>query len=301
MHAFGIGELSALITSVSWAASNQVHTMAGRILGGANVVIVRVPLYVMGIGFGAFIGGASPGIPVEAILPLILSAIGGIVLCDPLIYTAAVAIGPRLAVLLQSLSACITAVLGYFFLGESINLLGWLGILTTTGGVAFVLMEGGVKAGAELDSLTPAQFVRGVVLGLLGAASLAFSFLLLKKALRYGMDPLWAAFMRMCIGGAILWGMTLLRGKLFGLLRTAWTSWRIMRLLLIGCFVSTFGNCLSSVAMKYTESGIAATLIGLQPIMIIFVIMIVERKAPSLRAVIGTAIAFTGTAMIFLR
>lgn len=301
MQAFGIGELSALVTSVSWAASNQVHTMAGRIIGGTNVVTARVPLYIMSIGVGALIGGATPGLPLEAVVPLVLSAIGGIVLCDPLIYTAAVAIGPRLAVLLQSLSACITAVLGYFFLGESINLMGWLGILTATGGVAFVLMEGGVKAGSDLENLSPAQFLRGVILAILGATSLAFSFLLLKKTLLYGVDPLWAAFLRMCIGGAILWFMMLLRGKLFGLLKSAWTSWRIMRLLLIGCFVSAFGNCLSSVAMKYTESGIAATLIGLQPIMIIFVIMVVERKAPSIRAVIGTIIAFTGTAMIFLR
>lgn len=301
MQIFGIGELSALATSVSWAMSNQVHTMAGRIIGGTNVVTARVPLYVMGIGFGAFIAGATPGLPAEAVLPLVLSAIGGIVLCDPFIYTAAVAIGPRLAVLIQSLSACITAVLGYFFLGESINVMGWLGILTATSGVAFVLMEGGIKAGADLDNLTPAQFARGVILGLLGATSLAFSFLLLKKALLYGVDPFWAAFLRMCIGGAILWGVMLVRGRLFSVLHTAWTSWRIVRLLLIGCFVSTFGNCLSAVAMKYTESGIAATLIGLQPIMIIFVIMVVERKAPSFRAVIGTVIAFAGTAMIFLR
>lgn len=301
MYAFGIGELSALVTSVSWAASNYVHTMAGRTIGGTNVVAARVPLYVMGIGFGALIGGAVPGLPSEAIVPLIFSAIGGIVLCDSLIYTAAVAIGSRLVVLLQSLSACITAVLGYFFLGESINLVGWLGILTATSGVAFVFMEGGVKAGADLGNLTRVQFLRGVVLAILGATSLAVSFLLLKKVLLYGTDPLWAAFMRMCIGGATLWLVMLLRGKLFTVLRSAWTSWHIMRLLCIGCFVSTFGNCLSAVAMKYTESGIAATLIGLQPIMIIFIIMVVERKVPSLRAMIGTLIAFTGTAMIFLR
>lgn len=301
MYAFGIGELAALVTSISWAASNYVHTMAGRTIGGTNVVAARVPLYVMGIGFGAFIGGAVPGVPSEAVVPLIFSAIGGIVLCDTLVYTAAVAIGSRLAVLLLSLSACITAVLGYFFLGESINLVGWLGILTATSGVAFVFMEGGVKAGTDFGTLTRLQFLRGVVLALLGATSLAVSFLLLRKVLLYGTDPLWAAFMRMCIGGAILWLVMLVRGKLFTALRNAWTSKRILWLLCIGCFVSTFGNCLSSVAMKYTEAGIAATLIGLQPIMILFVIMIVERKTPSLRAVIGTVIAFLGTAMIFLR
>lgn len=301
MYAFGMGELAALVTAASWAASNQVHTMAGRLVGGTTVVTARVPLYILGIGFGAFIGGASPGIPAEAVLPLCVSAVAGIALCDPLIYTSGVIIGPRLAVLLQSLSACLTAVFGYIFLGESISFTGWLGIVTATGGVAFVLMEGGIRAGVGLESLTPAQFTRGVVLALLGAASLAFSFLTLKKALLYGMDPLWAAFVRMCIGGMVLWGMMLVRGRLVSVMRTVWLSWRLMKFLLIGCFVSTFGNCLASVAMKHTESGIAATLIGLQPIMIIFVIMIVEKKTPSIRAIIGTVIAFTGTAMIFLR
>ncbi|CAK7070720.1 MAG: hypothetical protein DELT_01864 [Desulfovibrio sp.] len=301
MHAFGFGEIAALITSISWAASNQVHTMAGRIIGGTNVVAARVPLYIAGIGIGALIGGASPGLPAEAILPLCLSAIGGIVLCDPLIYTAAVSIGPRLAVLLQSLSACITAVLGCLFLDESISLIGWIGILTATSGVAFVLMEGGVKAGADFATLTRLQFLHGVMLGVLGAACLAFSFLMLKKTLLLGVDPLWAAFLRMCVGGAMLWAMMLVRGKFVSVMKTAWTSWRIMRLLLIGCGVSTFGNCLSAIAMQLTESGIAATLIGLQPIMIIFVVMLVEHKTPTVRAVIGTVIAFSGTAIIFLR
>lgn len=301
MHALGIGEVAALITSLSWAGSNQVHTMAGRILGGMNVTVARVPLYVMGIGLSALIAGATPEVPAEAVLPLCFSALMGIALCDPLIYTSAVAIGSRLAVLLQSLSACITAVFGYVFLGETINLTGWIGILTATGGVAFVMMEGGVSAGKGLGDIPRAQFTRGVLLGLLGAVALAFSFMTLKKALLSGMDPFWASFMRMCIGGVILWSMMALRGRLFGVLHTAWTSWRVMRLLLIGCAVSTVGNCFVSVAMKHTESGIAATLIGLQPIMIIFVIMAIERKMPSFRAVVGTVIAFSGTAMIFLR
>lgn len=301
MVSLGIGEAAGLATSISWAASCQVHTAASRILGGLNVTAARVPLYLAGIGLAAFLSGAEVSLPAGAAVFIILSGLTGIALCDPLLYSASVVIGPRLALLIQSLSACLTAVLGHLFLGESINLVGWFGIVTASGGVAFVLMEGGMKSGADLSGLSRAQFWRGLFQAFLSATGLAVSFLLLKQALLLGMHPVWASFVRMSVGGAILWVMVLLRGELVAVMRRAWTSWPILRLLLLGCCVSTFGNCLAPVAMKYTQAGIAATLIGLQPVMIIIITALADRKPPTFRAVVGTLIAFSGTAMIFLR
>lgn len=301
MLAFGIGEAAALAAALSWAGSCQVHTMAGRIIGPVTVTVARIPLYLVGIGLVVYLSGANISMPPGALLFITASALFGITLSDPFLYAAAVSIGPRLSLLIQSLSACITAVLGFFFLGENLNVMGWIGIVTASFGVAFVLMEGGVKQGTDLSGLTRLQILRGAGMAFLSATCMALAFLVLKQAIILGLDPVWATFLRTSIGGAFLWLFTFLRGHMFATLKSVYSSWMVMRLLILACCVSTVGNCLAPVAIKYTEAGIVATLVGLQPVMIIGITAIVERKAPTLRAVIGTVIAFSGAAMIFLR
>lgn len=301
MPFFGIGEAAALMTALGWAGSCHVHTMASRILGGLGMTVARQPLLLSAILLMVFATGTDLATPASALIFLVCSGFLAMVLTDPLLYSASVIVGPRIALLVQSLSACLTAVLGYAVLGEALNLMGWLGILTASCGVAFVLMEGGLQVGTGLGGLSRAQLAQGVSRALFSAVSMAASFLLLKQGVEYGVQPMWAAFVRMGSGGLILWIIMLCRGRLFAILRRAWTSRATMRLLLAGCAISTAGNCLLPVAMKYTQAGIAATLIGLQPVMIIIITSMVERKPPTLRAVTGTLIAFSGTAMIFLR
>ena len=301
MLLIGLGEIAALITAVSWAASAQIHTTASRMIGPLNVPVVRIPLYMTAISLVGLVTGWSTHLPEGAFFFIAVSGVMGISLADPLLYGGSVIIGPRLAVLIQSLSTCITALAGYVFLGENLNFMGWAGIFTASFGVSFVLMEGGVRHRTDFSSLTPMQWAKGAGMVLLSATSMSIGFLLLKRGMRYDVDPIWATFIRISFGGGMLWLMMLVRGKLFRVMRETWASWRIMRILLVGTCVSTVGNCLATVAMANTQAGIAATLIGLQPIMIMIVNSLVERKRPTARAVIGTAIAFGGTAMIFLR
>jgi len=61
------------------------------------------------------------------------------------------------------------------------------------------------------------------------------------------------------------------------------------------------GVWLSLVAIGATKTGIAATLIGLEPIFIIPVAAMVERRWPTPRAIAGAGIAFVGTALLCLR
>lgn len=298
---FGIGEAAAIITAVSWAVSAQVHTLAGRIIGGGGVSVARVPLYIGSVGIVALLSASHYAVPMEAVIFLACSAAMGITIGDPTFYGACVTLGPRLALLLQSLSSTLAAILGFLFLGENIGLMGATGILVATMGVAFVLMEGGFKAGTDLGSLPRPVLWRGIGMGFLSASSLALSFILMKKALLTTIDPVWAAFVRMSIGGVLIWIVAILRGQFRPIMHKAWTDKHTVKLLLLGALVSVVGNSLVPVAMKYTATGIAATLIGLQPILIIPLVAIVDKKKPSLRAIIGTAVAFTGSAMLFLR
>ncbi len=301
MAYMGIGGIAAVITALSWAGSCQIHTTAGRILGATNVTVARVPLYIISLGMVAFLTGADTGLPSGAFVFLLLSALLGITISDTAFYVTCVGIGPRLGLLLQSLSSSVAALLGFLVLGENIGLMGICGILTATFGVAFVLMEGGLKTGTNLEGVPRSQLLRGIFFGLITAFSLGLSFLLYRQALLLGVSPVWGAFLRISMGGMLIWLVAGMRGLLVPVMKQAWTDGRVIKLLLAGMAVSAVGNSLSGVAMLNAETGVATTLIGLQPIFIIPIVALIERKMPSFRAIVGTGIAFAGSAMLFLR
>ena len=61
------------------------------------------------------------------------------------------------------------------------------------------------------------------------------------------------------------------------------------------------GVWLSLVAIRHTETAVAATLMALVPVVINPIVVIVHRERPSLRAVIGAMIAVAGVAVIVSR
>jgi drug/metabolite transporter (DMT)-like permease len=57
---------------------------------------------------------------------------------------------------------------------------------------------------------------------------------------------------------------------------------------------------LSMVAVAYTETGIAQTLMSLMPVIIIPLVWIFYREKTSIRGLIGAAMAVIGVAILFL-
>jgi drug/metabolite transporter (DMT)-like permease len=69
----------------------------------------------------------------------------------------------------------------------------------------------------------------------------------------------------------------------------------------IGAFFGPFlGVSLSLLAVKYTEAGVAATLMALAPVMIIPVSVLVFREHVAWPAVLGAVVAVAGSALLFL-
>ena len=68
-----------------------------------------------------------------------------------------------------------------------------------------------------------------------------------------------------------------------------------------GAFVGPFlGIWLSLIAVQNARLGIAATLMALPPILLIPIEYIAYRQRASSRAIVGTAVAILGVALIFL-
>lgn len=333
MPALGTGELAALSTAALWAVSCQIHAILSRRLGAHTLILLRLPICIVMFGawWGAsvlFFGGGVmvpgslgsfgslspfgspsslgwPGAPSPpALISLALSGVFGVALCDLLFYSGVVLVGARVALLVQSLSTVITAMLGYLLLGEALGPMGIAGILIATGGVAWVVGDGGtVPEGAV--PLSRAVRLRGVGLAFASALALSGGMVLSKQGLSEGVDPLFAALLRMVVAMGVFWPTAMLTGRLrpaLSVVRGDSQNRRNFRLLLVASLIGpVVGVWLSLVAIGATKTGIAATLIGLEPIFIIPVAALVERRWPTPRAIAGAGIAFVGTALLCLR
>ena len=325
MPAFGTGEIAALSTAALWAVSCQIHAILSRRLGAHTLILLRLPICivmfgawwgasVLFFGGGVMASGASAPVGADgaggqgpsllALAALALSGVFGVALCDLLFYSGVVLVGARVALLVQSLSTVITAVLGYLFLGETIGPMGMAGILIATAGVAWVVGDGGtVPQGAVPPSR--AVRMRGVGLALASALALSSGMVLSKQGLAEGVDPLFAALLRMVVAMGVFWPTAMLTGRLrpaLSVVRGDEQDRRNFRLLLAASLIGpVVGVWLSLVAIGATKTGIAATLIGLEPIFIIPVAAMVERRWPTPRAIAGAGIAFVGTALLCLR
>lgn len=229
MPALGTGELAALSTAALWAVSCQVHAILSRRLGPHTLILLRLPICIVMFGawWGAsvlFFGGGVmvPGSPgsvgtggpsLLALGALALSGVVGVALCDLLFYSGVVLVGARVALLVQSLSTVITAVLGYLLLGEAIGPMGIAGILIATAGVAWVVGDSGtVPEGAV--PLSRAVRLRGVGLAFASALALSSGMVLSKQGLSEGVDPLFAALLRMVVAMGVFWPTAMLTGRL---------------------------------------------------------------------------------------
>lgn len=298
----GLGELAAIGTAVSWGISNQVQSVVARMMGSTGVTLLRMPYQIAFLAFLCFIMQADISFSSQNFLLLIVSGVLGICCCDYALYRSITIIGPAMAVLLLSMSAGFTALFGWIFLSEIMPFQAVAGIVTTLLGIGWVVTE------HSASTLLPGQEVPegkvlllGVALAASAAVCLAASFIFLKLAMQNSVDPLWASFVRLCGGAAVLWAVGLVRGWIpavgSGLRRYP----RIYWMLFFSCGCGSLGMWFSSLAMNMAPVGIAATLIGLQPIMVTIIGALWYRRAPSLRTVSGIVIAFCGTALVCLR
>ena len=130
---------------------------------------------------------------------------------------------------------------------------------------------------------------------------LALSFIFLKAGLQTKVDLLWATFVRLAAGTIGLWSIGTMRGCATAAIQSAIRNPRINWLLFIACACGAVGMLWAVLAMDRVPAGVAATLIGLQPIMVTLIGAIWYRRRPSARIVAGIVVAFCGTALICLR
>lgn len=171
--------------------------------------------------------------------------------------------------------------------------------VATCGVILVVLSE---QRDAHNPPVSSKQRNKGVIISLLAAVFVALGIVFSKQALQEGIGALPLAFYRNAISTVGIWAV----GLAFGAIRPAFGNLKanpgILKLFPLGCLFGPAGGIwLSCVALDYLPAAVAAMLIGLQPIALLIITGIMERRIPAPNSIIGSIIACTGAAILLLR
>ena len=143
------GELIAIGTVFCWTISVQFFEAASKRVGATAVNIIRLTVALILFSLFLFFrhGYILPvQFPAHAWFYLSLSGVIGFFIGDIFLFKALVEIGPRVTMLIFSLSAPTAALIGWSLLDETYVLHQWLGMFVTLFGVGIVILERNQKA-----------------------------------------------------------------------------------------------------------------------------------------------------------
>mgnify|MGYP000356757451 CR=1 FL=1 len=332
-----LGEFAALATAIFWTVTVLCFEFAGKRVGTLSLNLIRLSL---GFLFLSLFSWVTRGriLPLDAppTLWFWLAASGlvGFVIGDILLFQAFIEIGGRISMLIYSAVPPLSALLGWVFLGERINLQGFIGMAITLTGIALVILErndvehpdtlnkdaGEVEAGSFSTegnatggetpggkaTLAPSlksrsQFrhpIRGVLLAFGGALGQSAGLILSKHGAP-SFNPFAATQIR-CMAGILGFTAVVLATRHGSQLMMALRDRKAMRIILLGSFFGPFlGVSLSLLAIQHTSTGVASTIMALVPVLIIWPSHLLFHEPVRFREIVGALIAVGGTVLLF--
>ncbi|WP_457552652.1 DMT family transporter [Desulfobacula sp.] len=291
------GELIAIGTVLCWTISVQFFEAASKRIGATSVNIIRLAIALILFSLLLFFrdGYILPfQFPAHAWFYLSLSGIIGFFIGDIFLFKALVEIGPRVTMLIFSLSAPTAALIGWSFLDETYVLHQWVGMFVTLLGVGIVIFEKNQKSSKlKIRNIS----LKGVLFGFGAMLGQAGGYVLSKAGMQTDsgyLDAFSATQIRAIAAFLCFLVLFTLTGK-WGKVKTAVKNTRAVVFTAIGSAIGPFlGVSLSLLVLHYLTAGVASTFLSLVPIFIIPFSIFLHKEHVSLRAIAGALTAVFG-------
>jgi len=293
-----LGESAALLTAIFWTITALAFERASLKMGSLSLNLIRL---LMGFFFLSIYVWISRGLllPVDATgfawIWLAISGLIGFVFGDLFLFKSYTIIGSRFAMLIMTLAPPIAAFAGWLTLGETLNPLNILGMFLTIIGISLAIFNkktGGKGFGLKLSG-------KGMLFAFAGAAGQGIGLVLSKYGMR-DYDPFAATQIRLIagiVGFSILISITGRWQKIFSSVRKK----EGMAAAALGSFFGPFlGVSFSLLAIKFTETGIAATIMAIVPILIIPPAILIYKEKITAMEFVGALISIGGVSLLFI-
>ena len=275
---------------------------AGKRVGALSLNLIRlvIGLIFLAIYNAIFNDGFLPAATGYQWFWLALSGVVGFVLGDLFLFRAFILIGARISMLIMALVPPITALIGWITLGEILSGMEFLGMgLTLLGIVLVISTKLDLKKGAFGLTLKAGPLVLGSLLALGGAIGQAAGLVLSKKGMQ-DMNAFEATQIRI-MAGVVGFTLVITLFKRWGHLLGALKDLKAMKFMTLGSFTGPFlGVSFSLLAVQHTDTGVAATLMALTPVMIIPAAILLNKERIKIIEIIGAIISIGGVALFFL-
>jgi len=295
-----VGQLAALGTAVSFAFGSTLFTFAGRLVGSPLVnrarLLVALPIVML-----IHLAATGDLMPLDASSErwfwLGLSGVIGLALGDASLFQAFVMVGPRISMLVMALAPILATIMGWVFLGETLAGQELLGIGVTVAGIAWVILERSSAA----QTLTPRAYALGLLFAFGGAFGQAAGAVTSKIGLEGDFLALSGNLIRLSIATLTIWTFAALRFQVMGSFTKLRANPRAFIFVSGGAITGPVtGVWLSLIAFQLIPVGIASTLVAMTPIFLLPISRVIFNEQITLRAILGTLVAFAGTALLFL-
>lgn len=293
-----LGEFSALLVAVFWTITSLAFESASHRIGSVAVNVLRL---IMGLLFLTAFTWIRRGLafPLDASahnwLWLSLSGLIGFVFGDLFLFKSYMLIGSRFSMLIMTLVPPITAFFSLIILTERLTLFHLFGMTLTFAGIALAIFNRNGKGEKFSLKLSP----RGILYALGGAVGQALGLVLSKLGME-NYDPFPATQIRIIAGLAGYIVLVTLIGR-WGSIVKASTDSKGMALTSVGAFFGPFlGVSFSLVAIKFTEAGVASTIMALVPVFILIPAVLTWKEKVTMPEIIGSVISVAGVALFFM-
>lgn len=297
--------------AVSWTTtaifSEKASLRAG--VGNVNVMRMFLSLVMLGVTLFLFTGSCFPlHTDVATWGWMCLSGLVGYVWGDTCLFNTYVMIGSRFGELFMTLAPPTAALCGVWFLGERFTWLNLVGMCVTIGGISMSILgrDGQHKVSVKLP-------LKGVLWGIGAGIGQGGGLVLSKIGMEYytraipadavdtlRMVPFSATFIRSVAGLVGFFLLLWMRGRLKGL----WKSCRdgkAWELVTGTTFFGPFlGVALSLMAVQYTSTGIAATIMALCPVLILIPSKFLYHQRVTWVEASGAVVSILGVSLFFV-
>jgi drug/metabolite transporter (DMT)-like permease len=294
-----LGELAALGTAFCGTLSVAAWTTSSRHIGVMAVCCLRMAAASILL---AIWGGLTRGLFVptdvdrQSWLLLMISGVLGYFWADLLAIKAYMVIGPRLTLLLQTISPVLVTVLGYYCFEESLGAINVLGMATTLAGVIWVVLE---QPESPKEIHHRKDFAWGIFLAVTAAILGGVATMFAKKGIGPRVDPFAATQIRI-LAALLCYPPLLTFLRRWGQIGRALRHFRVMNLMLFGTVVGPFlGMGFYMYGLKVCHStGIVCTIGNITPVLILPVSIYLYQEKVSPRAAIGAAFSVLGVMLM---
>jgi drug/metabolite transporter (DMT)-like permease len=292
------GEFAALLVAFFWTITALAFESATRRVGSLAVNLLRLIIGFIFLSVFALIYRGMI-LPVDASwenwMWLTLSGLVGFAFGDLFLFKSYTIIGSRFAMLIMTLVPPITAFFGWLIMGEHLEPIHYLGMALTFSGISLAIFNRNGKGERLSLKLAPL----GILYAFGGAVGQALGLVLSKKGLN-NYDPFAATQIRI-IAGITGFAVIVTVMRRWISIREALLNREGMKSLSLGAFFGPFlGVSFSLVSVKFTEAGIASTIMALVPIFIIAPAVVLYKEKVTIAEIIGAFISVGGVALFFM-